>query len=82
MSIALLTANNYNVLILDEPTTYLDVLSQRIILEALKEYKGAMLLVSHTPEFIIELKPQRAYLFPEERMLFWENSLVEKVSEI
>src|SRR5260221_26587 len=82
LSIALLTANNFNVLILDEPTTYLDVLSQRVILEALKEYQGAMLIVSHTPEFIIELKPSRAYLFPEERMLFWENSIVEKISEI
>ena len=82
LSIALLTGLNYNVLILDEPTTYLDVLSQRIILEALKEYKGAMLVVSHTPEFITELAPQRAYLFPEERMVFWENKLVEKVSEI
>ncbi len=82
LSIALLTANNFNVLILDEPTTYLDVLSQRVILEALKEYQGAMLIVSHTPEFIIELKLQRAYLFPEEKMLFWENSIVEKISEI
>ena len=82
LSIALLTANNYNLLILDEPTTYLDVLSQRVILEALKEYKGAMLIVSHTPEFIIELAPERAYLFPEERMLFWENSIVEKIAEV
>src|SRR5258708_29388545 len=80
LAICLLTAKNYNILILDEPTTYLDVLSQRVILEALKEYKGAMLIVSHTPEFIIELQPKRAYLFPEERTLFWENSLVEKVS--
>src|SRR5260221_9789836 len=82
LSIALLTANNFNVLILDEPTTYLDVLSQRIILEALKEYKGAMLIVSHTPEFVKELAPKRAYIFPDERTVFWENSLVDLVSEI
>ncbi|HSX48701.1 MAG TPA: ABC-F family ATP-binding cassette domain-containing protein [Candidatus Saccharimonadales bacterium] len=82
LSIALLTAKNHNLLILDEPTTYLDVLSQRIILEALKEYKGAMLIVSHTPEFVIELAPKRAYLFPEEKTMFWENSLVQKVEEI
>ncbi len=82
LSIALLTANNYNLLILDEPTTYLDVLSQRIILEALKEYKGAMLIVSHTPEFVIELKPQRAYLFPDEKTMYWENSIVQKIEEI
>jgi len=55
-------------LILDEPTTYLDVLSQRLILEALKAYKGAMIIVSHTPEFIKELQPSRKFLLPENKM--------------
>ena len=82
LSIAILTAKNHNLLILDEPTTYLDVLSQRVILESLKEYKGAMLIVSHTPEFITELLPSRAYIFPEEKMMYWENSLVNKVEEV
>src|SRR5690606_21021952 len=48
LSIAMLTAKDHNMLVLDEPTTYLDVLSQRIILESLKEYAGTMLVVSHT----------------------------------
>jgi ATPase subunit of ABC transporter with duplicated ATPase domains len=68
LSIATLLAKNYNLLILDEPTTYLDVLSQRLILEALKGYKGAMIIVSHTPEFITELKPNRRFLLPENKM--------------
>lgn len=37
LSIACLTGKNNNLLILDEPTTYLDVMSQRIILESLNE---------------------------------------------
>jgi len=82
LSIAMLTGRNYNMLILDEPTTYLDVLSQRIILEALKEYKGAMLVVSHTPEFLLELAPARAYLFPEEKEVFWDNDLLTQAEEI
>jgi ATPase subunit of ABC transporter with duplicated ATPase domains len=69
LSIATLLAKNYNMLILDEPTTYLDVLSQRLILEALKSYEGAMLVVSHTPEFIEELKPSRKFLLPENKMV-------------
>ena len=69
LSIALLLVQNYNLLILDEPTTYLDVLSQRLILEALKSYQGAMLIVSHTPEFIAELKPERMLTLPENK---WE----------
>ena len=68
LSIATLLAKNYNLLILDEPTTYLDVLSQRLILEALKSYQGAMIIVSHTPEFIAELKPNRRFLLPENKM--------------
>lgn len=69
LSIATLLAKNYNLLILDEPTTYLDVLSQRLILEALKFYQGAMIIVSHTPEFIDELKPSRQFLLPENKMV-------------
>ena len=68
LSIATLLAKNYNLLVLDEPTTYLDVLSQRLILEALKSYKGAIIIVSHTPEFITELKPSRRFLLPENKM--------------
>lgn len=69
LAIALLLVQNFNLLILDEPTTYLDVLSQRLILEALKQYKGAMVIVSHTPEFVSELKPERKFYLPENK---WE----------
>jgi len=69
LSIAIILAYDYNLLILDEPTTYLDVLSQRLILEALKPYQGAMIVVSHTPEFIEELKVDRKLYLPENR---WE----------
>lgn len=82
LSIALLMLEPHNLLILDEPTTYLDVLSQRIILEALKEYAGTMILVSHTKEFVSELKPDRALLLPEGKLVFWDDSLLEKVTEV
>ena len=80
LSIARLTADNFNLLILDEPTTYLDVISQKVILEALKEYKGAMLVVSHTEEFIKDLNPSRALILPENRFVFWSDDLLEKIS--
>lgn len=69
LAIAQLLGQNFNLLVLDEPTTYLDVLSQRLILEALKSYKGAILIVSHTPEFLSELKIDRKFRLPEGR---WE----------
>lgn len=82
LSIACLTGKDNNLLILDEPTTYLDVMSQRIILEALKEYKGTMIIVSHEPEFMKELKPTKAYLFPDHSMKYWDDELLEKISEV
>lgn len=82
LSIALLLLQNYNLLILDEPTTYLDVMSQRIILQVLKDYQGAMLIVSHTEEFIKELEPSRALVLPENHFDYWSEDFLERVSEI
>lgn len=82
LSIALLLLENYNVLILDEPTTYLDVMSQRIILEAIKKYTGTLIIVSHTEDFIRELKPTRALLMPDQKITNWEEELLEKVGYI
>lgn len=82
LSIALLLLRDYNLLILDEPTTHLDVMSQSIILQVLKEYKGAILIVSHTEEFIKELKPTRALLLPENHFDFWSEDFLERVLDV
>ena len=82
LSIALTLLENNNLLILDEPTTYLDPISQRIILEALKEYKGTIVLVSHVEDFVKEFSPDRALLMPEEKVLLWSDDLLERVSEV
>jgi ATPase subunit of ABC transporter with duplicated ATPase domains len=77
LSIALLMLQNYNLLILDEPTTYLDVQSQKVILEALKSYKGAMLFVSHTEEFVQGLTPSRVLRLPENKVTHWLPTITE-----
>lgn len=82
LSMAKLMLKNYNVLILDEPTTYLDVQSQAIIMGALQGYTGAMLVVSHTPDFLRGLKPEKAYLLPEEKEVYWEDSLATRAAEM
>ncbi len=40
-----------NILLLDEPTNHLDVDAKEELKRALKEYKGAVLLVCHEPDF-------------------------------
>ncbi|MGE6402192.1 ABC-F family ATP-binding cassette domain-containing protein [Bacillus cereus] len=40
-----------NVLILDEPTNHLDIETKKALQEALQQYKGTVLIVSHEPSF-------------------------------
>lgn len=45
----------YNFLILDEPTNHLDIRSKELLCEALKEFEGTVLVVSHDREFVSTL---------------------------
>lgn len=40
-----------NLLIMDEPTNHLDITAKESLAESLKNYEGAVLLVSHEPQF-------------------------------
>lgn len=42
----------YNVLILDEPTNHLDMKTKDIIKDALKDFEGTLILVSHDRDFL------------------------------
>ena len=44
-----------NFLLLDEPTTHLDLDGRRLLQEALKKYAGTILLVSHDIDFVREV---------------------------
>ncbi|MDB5238112.1 MAG: transporter family protein ATP-binding cassette, subfamily er 3 [Candidatus Kaiserbacteria bacterium] len=43
-------------LILDEPTNHINFRHLPVIAKALDEYKGAMILVSHVPEFVAQIR--------------------------
>lgn len=47
---------NPDILLLDEPTNHINFRHLPVIAKALDEYKGAMILVSHVPDFISQIR--------------------------
>jgi ATP-binding cassette, subfamily F, member 3 len=61
LNLALITHAAPALLILDEPTNHLDIESREVLVEAINEFPGAVVLVSHD-EHLIELIADRLWL--------------------
>ena len=80
LALAQLVAGKHNLLLLDEPTNNLDPPSRTGVARALADWPGTMVIVSHDPEFVEALKPQRVLFMPEGRVDYWEEDLLDVVS--
>ncbi len=73
LALAGLVASTANVLLLDEPTNNLDPASREQVLDALRSYVGAVVLVTHDPGAAEALDPQRVVLLPDGTEDFWSQ---------
>ncbi|KQV11257.1 glycosyl transferase family 1 [Rhizobium sp. Root1203] len=65
-----------NLLILDEPTNHLDIDSRRALIEALNDYEGAVILISHD-RHLIEATVDRLWLVNNGTVTTFEGDMDE-----
>jgi ATP-binding cassette, subfamily F, member 3 len=72
LRLAQLMHQDLNLLVLDEPTNHLDIDSREVLEEALEEFNGTILAVSHDRYFLNKLF-QKTYWIHEGQLYFFEG---------
>lgn len=78
-----------NLLILDEPTNHLDIRSKDVLKEALLDFEGTLILVSHDRDFLQGLA-QKVFEFKDQRVIehfetidaFLERNRLQHIAEL
>ena len=89
LALAKLLLHPYNMLILDEPTNHLDMESKEILKQALNDFGGTLLIVSHDRDFLDGLV-SKVYEFRDKKMKeniggiydFLERKKLEELDEL
>ncbi|RRO95957.1 ABC-F family ATP-binding cassette domain-containing protein [Corynebacterium bovis] len=79
LALATLVSSRANVLLLDEPTNNLDPQSREQVLDALRTYTGAVVLVTHDPGAVKALEPERVIVLPDGTEDLWSDAYMEIV---
>ncbi|GAA1517354.1 ABC-F family ATP-binding cassette domain-containing protein [Kribbella lupini] len=80
LALATLVVSAANVLLLDEPTNNLDPASRAEVLNAIRSYTGAIVLVTHDEGAVEALEPERVLLLPDGVEDLWTNEYADLVS--
>ncbi len=87
LALALMLVRPCNLLLLDEPTNHLDIPAKQMLEDALREYEGSALIVSHDRYFIsrvanriVELRDGELILYRGDYAYFQEKKKEEKAA--
>ncbi len=80
LALAMLVTSAANVLLLDEPTNNLDPVSRQQVLDALRTYAGALVLVTHDEGAVDALRPEKVILLPDGVEDSWSPDLADLVA--
>lgn len=89
LALAKLLLSPFNLLILDEPTNHLDMQSKDVLKNALLQYEGSMILVSHDRDFLqgltektIEFKDHKIKTYIGDVYDFLEKKKIDSFHEL
>ena len=74
--LALMSHGAPNILLLDEPSNHLDIDSRQALVQAINEFSGAVVLISHDPH-LIELTVDRFWLVKDGRCQQFDGDLAD-----
>lgn len=80
LALAKLVVSSANVLLLDEPTNNLDPASRAEVLNAIRTYAGAVVLVTHDEGAVDALEPDRVLLLPDGVEDLWSAEYADLIS--
>jgi ATP-binding cassette subfamily F protein 3 len=80
LALAMLVTSAANVLLLDEPTNNLDPVSREQVLDALRTYTGAIVLVTHDEGAVEALQPEKVILLPDGVEDSWSEDLADLIT--
>ena len=80
LALAMLMVGRNNLLLLDEPTNNLDPGSRQSVANALGDWPGAIIFVSHDTEFVEHLAPTKVLLMPDGDVDYFSPSWLDLVA--
>ena len=89
LALACMMLQPFNLLVLDEPTNHLDMISKNVLKEAIMQFDGTIIIVSHDRDFLagltnrtIEFRDKKLYEYLGDINYFLEKRQLDNMREV